>query len=178
MAKETPLAFDDKGRPIYAYNKDGNPVCGAPLKKTKLHPEERICQNPKRMANGRCYRCGGKTPTGEQAGNFKTGEWTRENMTREALLRMVANMKTSEEKRDLLTLCAEKMYEAVESGNVMAALKVFEQLAGSPKTTKEHKIEDTALFEEFGKLLVRHEGEPIDSNLLMEELESALAQRA
>jgi len=68
-----PLAYDERGYPVWHYNNDGVPVCGARIKSQ----QGRICLSPQRHRNGRCDLHFGKVKRGIDHQSFKHGKWSK-----------------------------------------------------------------------------------------------------
>lgn len=138
---QEPLGYDTKGRPVWAVNDAGRPVCGANRKKGP-------CQSTARMENGRCRLCGGATPTGEDHPRYRTGEYSQDRLKREALLNRLAFSTAAEAGSDpMLERVVQVLRQNVDEGNFTAAKYVFDQLAGQPRTTLVYEISDKDLLE-------------------------------
>ena len=131
MIKE-PLGYDAKGRPVWAVNSLGKPVCGASRKRGP-------CQSTARMENGRCRLCGGSALSGPSHPAYKHGRYSRETLTRSVLLSQLAAAG--------LDRVIEVLRQNVDEGNFTAAKYVFDQLAGAPRTTVVYEIANSDLLE-------------------------------
>lgn len=136
MVRE-PLGFDAKGRPVWAVNEAGKPICGAMRKRGP-------CQSTARMENGRCRLCGGATPAGPESPHFKHGRYAKETLKREALL---SRLSTFGSPSELLDRTIEVLRANVDEGNFTAAKYVFDQLAGAPRTTLVYEISNSDFLE-------------------------------
>jgi len=111
---QEPLGYDTKGRPVWAVNDAGRPVCGANRKKGP-------CQSTARMENGRCRLCGGATPTGEDHPRYRTGEYSQDRLKREALLNRLAFSTAAEPGSDpMLERVVQVLRQNVDEGNFTA----------------------------------------------------------
>jgi len=132
-----PLGYDARGRPVWAVNSAGKPVCGAARKRGP-------CQSTARMENGRCRLCGGATPSGEASPHFKHGRYSKDVLRREALLSRLASFGSPSV---LLDRTIEVLRANVDEGNFTAAKYVFDQLAGAPRTTVVYELSNADFVE-------------------------------
>lgn len=71
--RKIPLAYDERGWPIWAYNDNGTPVCGAKRKGMR----GKICLNTARKRNGRCVDHAGNRPRGIEHHSFRSGRYSQ-----------------------------------------------------------------------------------------------------
>lgn|GEM_PF-3847035 len=139
MIKE-PLGYDAKGRPVWAVDDSGRPICGASRSRGP-------CRSRARMENGRCRMCGGASLSGPSHPSYKHGLYSRETLRRDLLLSRLASFCPSDSATDLLSRAVEVLRQNVDEGNFTAAKYIFDQLAGQPRTTMVYEIANADLLE-------------------------------
>jgi len=182
MAEE-PLGYDAKGWPVWAVRDDGKPCCGVALKPLRRNTKRKgnprgICLQTRRMENGRCRLHGGTTPKGEESGAYKDGRYSRENVNRDALIVRLMNTPVGKgaDRRNLLDQLYDVFADALAKKDFRAAKDLFEQIAGGPRQTVEHKMDDAAALQIVGRIAVRWEGKPMDADKFLKEVASELAE--
>lgn len=144
MPRPKPLAHDEKGRPIWALNAKGKPVCGA---KTG---ENSVCQRVVLCLNGRCSKHGGNAPGRPLIHGRKSAVVKNFIRTREEFLKALGG-----EKSDKIRPLIRALHKRALEGNQGATEYILNQIFGAPKSTIHYEIEDRVLFAKIVRVTAR-----------------------
>lgn len=145
MAKQPPHGYDPQGRPIWALNGKGQPICGG-----KRGPSG-TCQATVRMLNGRCRLCGGKTPRGPENANYKTGEHSHEMKTRRQFVAALHG-----ENYDRAKVLVDLLFEMAKKGDLGAIKYQLDQMYGSPQARVINEIGERAFIASVVKVTAKY----------------------